>query len=146
MPSDKIKPEDIAGWHTPHAALTIVAGAFGTVDVAKHAILERLVAGFIRSAALKSQWKTSGRTDDEKTGVIEIPNDHWEYHKHSAEWSTFWTTADMGLTFGRTYGLDASRSVRYLAIRLDPEGVSEMLANAPAREGHFFKVPKIIEG
>jgi aspartyl-tRNA(Asn)/glutamyl-tRNA(Gln) amidotransferase subunit C len=28
----------------------------------------------------------------------------------------------------------------------NPHAPDEMLANAPAREGHFFKVPKIIEG
>lgn len=119
MASTEIKPEDIADWFTPRQAVQTLESVFGTDShsyVATHTLLERLRGGIIRAVA--------GTAD-----LYPIPADDWT----NVNLGDFlWTTGDATFKIAEGSGYNLSyKTVRHYSIRIDPNGVRDMLPDAP---------------
>lgn len=125
-----ITAEVLATWMTPNEAAAYVARALQTDDAeeAGRAIWERLKAGIIRAACLRSARTPSGYAPTQTNTPTIIPASHWDYF--TDEGSNFWN-GDARFFFPDSQGLGHSDVVRCFGIKLDPESVATTLPSLP---------------
>jgi hypothetical protein len=128
MADRTIAPDIFAKWLSVPESLAKIETAFGSEDVAKHLIVQRLLSAKLTSGAESSTCDNSyGRST---TKEIVIPAEDWKFFASSA---AFWSSGDLYLDFGYRNTSYQKTIVWYHAVRLEPNGVEALLATAPTK-------------
>src|ERR1051326_8110588 len=128
MAAEHISAEKYNAWLTPQRALEMAAESFN--GGATVAILERLRGGLIQAAAKDAIWDK--RPDDQ---YVLIPRIHWlDFRPTKQNPTTFWRTSDVRLFLHHAATRNETpATVRYFGVRLEPSGVSDLIAIAPRK-------------
>jgi hypothetical protein len=122
-------------WLTAHDTLERVSARIGNRQVAVSALVNRIKAGLIQTAAMRSRWRNGVYPDAEKPTLI--PRDHWTFFPafQTAEELAFWQTGDIRFDMEELTTTFDVVMVTYFGVRFDPDGVEEMIASAaPTRQ------------
>lgn len=129
----KPTPEEFAGWPRPHEVLRQLTEAFGSEDVAKQLVFDRVAADLLALFADTATKDRGGHYAQERRIIARVIPDEWSAKRRSID-EIFWQVGNLTFVFGDSpYAMDQPTHVRYFGVRFDPDGLSGLLATAPPK-------------